>query len=68
MLPGLHFTATAERPAVHLVVAAMATDLVRLQATTSEVDAVRALMGRYGYGEIIAFAGAALELAQKAAS
>lgn len=47
------------------MVSRMADDLVRREVFGSEADAIRALMGRYTYGELVAFAGDALLEAQR---
>lgn len=54
MMPDLRFSATVIRPPADMI-ERMAADLINCNAT-SEQDAIRALMGKYSYGEIVAFA------------
>lgn len=64
MMPDLRFSRTTVSATPAEIVAAMAADLVRCSATT-EAEAIRALVGKFPYGQIVAFADQALAIAQQ---
>lgn len=65
MIPDLRFANLINRPPPAEMIAAMAAELTRCDAFGSVADAIRALTGKFGYGEIIAFADAAISEAQR---
>jgi hypothetical protein len=65
MLPDFRFMEVIKRPPPAEMIGKMAAELLRLEAVGSEADMIRALLGKYPYGEIIAFGDQAMALARQ---
>jgi hypothetical protein len=66
MMPELRFATVTIGPPQADVIENTAADLVRCSAT-NEAEAIRALVGKHPYGQIVAFADQALAVAQRRA-
>ena len=65
MMPHLRFASLITRPPPSEMIGKMAAELLRLEALGSEADAIRALTGKFAYGDIVASGDRALALARQ---